>query len=149
MSETRSSRGADQTSAEKPADPTRYPTNHVVAIVDTPEQVTNATVALVAAGLPESGIAVGCGAALADAIHASTGRKGLTNLAIRIAERLGLEDDEMEVKHRYEQALRDGRLIVSVPAETDYDKQRAAVALRENGASFINFLGRFTIEAMR
>jgi hypothetical protein len=149
MTEPRTDRDATPKSAGQSAERVIYPTNHVVAVVDTPEQLTAAVTALTGAGFLESEVEVGSGRALADAVGASTGRTGLANLAIRVAERLGAADDEMMVKDQYEQALRDRRFVVSVLAPTDERKALAAQLLRDHGGHFINFLGRFSIEPMR
>ena len=71
---------------------------------------------------------------------ASTGRTGLAGLAIRIAEKLGIENDEMAAKEHYEQALRDGRFLVAVSAPTDERRALAASLLRENGGHFVKLL---------
>ena len=149
MAEPGADRDAAPESGRRPTEPIHYPTNHVLAIVDTPEQLTAAVAALQRAGFPASELVVGSGPATADALHASTGRSGLADLAIRIGQGLGMALEETEVKDRYEQALRDGRVVVSVPAPDDARKERAAGLLAEHGAHFINFLGKYSIEVMR
>ena len=149
MTEPRAERDAAPDSVRRPAEPIHYPTNHVVAVVDTPEQLTSALSALKRAGFPESEVVVGCGQDMADAVHASTGRSGLAGLAIRVAQRLGASIEETELKDRYEEALRDGRIVVSISAPDEERRERAAEILAVGGAHFINFFGRFTIEAFR
>ena len=124
----------------------RYPTNHVVGVV-TSDEVAPVVGALTDAGFATSDIVIGCGAAAADNLRASTGHTGLTNLAIRIADRLGVRDEEMSIKDQYEQELRYGHVVVSVPAADVGQKKLAADVMREHGGHFINFLGRFTIES--
>jgi hypothetical protein len=85
---------------------------------------------------------------MADRLKASTGRGGLAGVAIRVAQKLGLEDDEMSLKSVYEQALRDGSFVVLVDAPTGERKERAAEVLRQHGAHSIHYLGRFLIEGM-
>lgn len=131
------------------AGPVRYPTNHVVGVLNTAEQAMTARTALTGSGFLESEVVVSCGQAAADAMDASTGRSGLTHLAARIAERFGVADEEMAIKDGYEEALRDGRFVVSVLAPTDERKHLASRLLRDNGGKFVNFLGRFSIEPMR
>jgi hypothetical protein len=120
-----------------------------VAIVDKPDQLTSAAGALKDGGFLDSEIEVTCGQAAADLVNANTGRTGLAHLAIRLAERIGVANDEMEVKDRYEQALRDGQFVVSVLAPTEERKTNAGKILRDHGAQFVNFLGRFAIEELR
>ena len=148
MTEPRMDRDATTRSAGQSAEPIHYPTNHVVGVVDTPEQLSSAATALTSAGFRDSEIDISCGQTAADDLAATTGRTGLANVAIRIAERLGIADDEMEMKNRYEQALRSGRFVVSVLTPTDERKALAAGILRDHGGRFINFLGRLSIEAI-
>jgi len=148
MTEPRTDRDAAQKSMGQSAEPVRYPEDHLLGIVDTPEKVTSVVVALADAGFRTSEISIASGPAAADALEASTGRTGLANLAIRIAERIGIANDEMAVKDRYEQALRDGRFVVSVLAPTDERRELAATVLHDHSGHFINHLGRRTIEVL-
>lgn len=149
MTEPRTDRDPTRQPERQPAEPIRYPTNHVVAIVDGPVELRSVYSALTDAGFLHSEISASSGRAAAEALDASTGRTGLAGLAVRIAERLGVADGEMEMKDRYEQALREGRYVVSVLAPTEERKQLAARVLRDHGAHWVNFLGRFTIETLQ
>jgi hypothetical protein len=137
---------ADSVKADRASQPIRYPTNHVLGIIDKPEQLRSALAALESGGFLESELGVRCGEGMADALAASSGRTGLSDLAMRFTEWIGLANDEMAVKNRYEAALRDGAFVVSVAAATDERKDVAARILRDHGAHFVNFLGRFTME---
>ncbi len=68
------------------------------------------------------------------------------HFVIRIAERLGLSNDESEIKDRYEDALHAGNFVVSVYCPSDERKLLASRLLVEHDAHTVNFLGRFTIE---
>jgi hypothetical protein len=136
-------------STGRSADSSRYPTDHVVGVVDTADQARAAWTALTHSGFLESEVTVSYGEAAAAAMDATTGRSGLTNLAMRIAAHFGVQDDEMAIKERYEQALRDGHFVVAVLAPTDERKELAAQVLRDNAATSVHFLGRFAIEPMR
>ena len=125
-----------------------YPTNHVVGVLDAKAPVADAVEALTSGGFLDSEINVACGSEQADSLRDTTGRRGITNVAIRIAQKFGLADDEMEIKSQYEQAMRNGSYVVSVAAPTEERKQRASQLLRDHGAHSINFHGRFTIEGM-
>ena len=142
-------RDATQQSTGRPADSVHYPTDHVVAIVDTADKAGAAWTVLTHSGFLESEVTVSYGQAAADAIDASTGRTGLANMAMRIAERFGVQNDEMAMKERYEQALRDGRFVVAVLTPTEDRKELASQILRDHGGTFVNFLGRFAIEPLR
>ena len=101
-----------------------------------------------AAGFPESEVDFACGAAAGDALDASLGRSGLAGVAVRVAEWLGISDSEMEMKDRYERALRDGRCVVAVLAPDDERKAAAARIVHEHGGQFVNYLGRLAIEVL-
>ena len=132
--------------ADTSADRTRYPENHVVAVLDTKAQVTAAVEALMSGGFMDSEIQYGTGAAAADELGASTGRTGLAALLIRLAERIGVADEEMEMKDRYEQAMRDNRFVIAIAAPTGDRKDRAAQILKEHGAHTMAFFNKHTIE---
>lgn len=129
-------------SEPKPA----YPTNHVVGVVESADQVTRSCEGLRAEGFSESDIQITHGKAAADRLEASTGRSGLENVAVRIAERLSLADEEMITKDMYEEALRNGSFVVAVAAGSDDRKERASRVLLTNGGQTVKHLGRFTIE---
>lgn len=129
-------------------EPIAYPTNHVVAILDTIDELRSAVAALTAGGFLESEVNVSAGEGIADALGASTGRTGWADLAMRFTERIGLPNDESLMKRRYEDALREGHYVVAVLAATDERKEHAARIIAEHGGHFVNHLGRFSIQAM-
>lgn len=147
MSEPHADHG-ESSPANRERETIEYPTNHLVAIVDTQDELKSAMAALTAGGFLESELDVGAGEQLADAVGATTGRGGWSDLAMRFANRLGVPNDESIMKDRYEQALRDGHFVVTVLVPTDERKNVAARILAEHGAHFINYLGRLTIESM-
>ena len=129
-------------------EPMRYPEGHVVGIVDTPEAAGAALRTLSAGGFLPSEITVVCGVETADRVRQSSGRTGLVDAVLRLAEGLGILNNELEEKRRYEQALRAGGLVLLVLAPTEERKQRAAELLRAQGAHFVNYMGRFTSERL-
>ena len=124
----------------------RYPTNHILAVLDSRGVTTAAVSALEAGGFLHSEIRVGTGTAAADELDATTGRRGLADMLIRLAERIGVTDEEMETKNRYEQAMRENRFVLSVAAPTAERKEQATRILREHAAHTIAFFGKYTIE---
>jgi hypothetical protein len=145
MSESQSSREALQ-HGDGDEQELEYPTNRMVAVLDTADQTSCALDALVAGGFLESEIVLSRGMEDADRLGATTGRSGLSDLWIRTFQRLGLENAEVEMKDRYEQALRDGHTIIVVLALTEERKSRAAEVLRNCGGHFINFFSRLAVE---
>jgi len=127
-------------------EPIRYPTNHLLAVVDTREQALAAVAALTSGGFMDSEIQFGTGAANADELDASTGRSGLAGMLIRLAERIGVTDEEMETKDRYEHAMRDNRFVLVVMAPTDERKHRATQILREQGAHTMTYFNKHSLE---
>ncbi len=128
--------------------PIRYPVDHVVAVLDTAPEVKAAAEALRAGGFLDSEVSVASGAAAADALDDATGRTGLTGLAVRLAEKLGIENIEMERKTKYENAMRDGKFVVAVLAPSDERKKRATEILRGHGAHTANYFSKYTIEGL-
>jgi hypothetical protein len=133
---------------DRATEPVRYPMHHVVGVLDTEEKLTEAVVALVDGGFLASEVDVATGAEKADRVRASPGRGGLAGLAIRIGTRLGLENEETELKALYEQAMRDGRFVVRVEARTEARKDLATNILTQHGAHTVSYFGRFTIETV-
>jgi hypothetical protein len=125
-----------------------YPTNRVLAVLDTPDQATCALDGLVNGGFLESEIDLGHGPEEADRVEAGSGRRGVQDWLIRFFERLGLKNAESELKDHYQQALRDGRTIVAVLTPTEERKDHAAQILRGCGGHFINFFGHLNVERL-
>jgi hypothetical protein len=132
--------------AESETGEVRYPINHVVAILDTPDQARCALESLRGGGFLGSEVDVNRGAGDADRVAAGTGRRGLQDWFIRLTGSVGLKNAETEMKERYEEALRDNRSVVAVLAPTDERKDLAADILRRCGGRFINFFGHLNVE---
>jgi hypothetical protein len=128
--------------------PVRYPEDHVLAIVDSVDEVKAAVESLTGGGFLRSEVTVLHGPAAADRLGAGTGRTGLADLAMRLVASIGLPNDETSVKEAYETALRDGRFVVLVLAPTEERKTVAGQVLRAHGGRFVNFMGHFLIEDM-
>jgi hypothetical protein len=126
--------------------PFEYPTNRLVGILETEAQTNCAVDALVRGGFLESDIRLGRGPEDAAHLEGATGRRGFRDWLLRVFESAGVTNIEIEVKDRYEQALRDGYTVLGVPAPTEERKDRAAEILRGCGGSFINFFGRLSVE---
>lgn len=130
------------------AQPVRYPTNNVIAVLESSDQVIATVEGLTGSGFLASEFDVRCGGAAAERLEQSPGRRGLLGLVISVAEKLGFSDEEMKQKDRYEEALRSGRYLVRVSAPSDERKDIASRILNDNGATEVNFFGPLTIEPM-
>jgi hypothetical protein len=144
--ESQSGGDAVQHASEDNRGPVEYPTNHVVAVLDTPDQTSCALDALLGGGFLESEIELGRGTEEADRLDAGTGRRGFQDWWIRLFQSVGLKNTETEVKDHYEQALRDGYSVIAVMTPTDERKDLAAQMIRECGGHFINFFGHLNVE---
>jgi hypothetical protein len=125
-----------------------YHENHVIGILDTPEAGEAAVHALADSAFLESEVTLTCGVERADRLRASSGRSGLIGRVLRVVDRFGGGGEELEARHQYEQALRDGGVNVLVLAPTEERKKLAAAVLQQHGGHFINFFGRLTIEKL-
>ena len=125
-----------------------YPLNHVISIMPTEKEAITAFDSMIANGFLESEVSLGSGPELADRIRATSGRSGLVGRILEVLDRFGAGGDEIDDRHEYEQALRDGAVNVLVLAPTEERKLRAAEILRLHGGHFINFFGKLEIEQL-
>ena len=126
--------------------PFEYPTNRVVGILKTEAQASCVIESLLRGGFLESEIGLGRGPEDAERLEQATGRRGVRDWILRWLEDAGLTNTEIEVKDRYEQALREGCTVVAVFTATEDRKDRAAEVLGQCGGHFINFFGRLSVE---
>ena len=147
MSDLESGRNAAQPAGEG-AEPIQYPTNHVIGVLATSEQVECALDALVGGGFLESEIELNRGSDWADRLAATTGRRGISDWFIRLFQSVGLKNAETELKEKYEQAVRDGKAVIAVLVPTEERKNLAVRLLRDCGGQFINYYGRLNVERM-
>ena len=148
MPDPRNAPGRAPGELAQPSEPFKYPQDHVAAIVDSPDQLRHALENLTGGGFLESEVTVLAGPKEAERLDASTGRTGLLYHVLRVADWLGMLHKEMEVKERYEQALREDGHVILVLAPTEERKRLTADILRNAGGYFIKFFGRFTIEVL-
>ena len=148
MPESPVGREAVEPDSQDKMEPIEYPTDRVVGILDTPDQTSCALDALVGGGFLESEINLGRGREEADRLEASTGRRGFQDWLIRIFQSVGLKNAEIEMKDRYEQALRDGCTVLAVMAPTEERRDLAVQLIRECGGHFINFFGQLTLQRL-
>jgi hypothetical protein len=122
------------------------PTGHLLAVVDDPLKAPGIIAELGRAGIEPNDLTLlrgSEGAARIDATGEATG----WGARIRQAMSFTLAD-QMPDFILYEAALRDGRAVLGVPVASDEAKQAARAILRDHGAHFINFFGRFVTEEL-
>jgi hypothetical protein len=142
-----SSHAAEQ--SHRSTEPVPYPKDHVVAVIASHEKVVEAITALSKAGFRASELNVAAGPAAADRLDASTGRTGLLHEIIRFADKLGIQDEEMQAKETYEKALRADEHVITVFTPSEERKTAAADILRDMGATDIAHFGNFIITDLR
>lgn len=125
-----------------------YPEGNVLAIVDEVDELEPLIESLRSGGFLASEIQVAYGRSAAETLRANTGRKGLAGLAMRLAESIGIPNDETAVKNRYASALADCHFVVMILTPTEERKALAARLLRQHSGKFVNYLGRYTIELL-
>ena len=125
------------------ADGTHYPTNHVLALLDTAEVGAEAEAALVAAGFAR------------DDIVRFNGQEGLQDIRSRetLLSRFGnlldrLSEDGVLGREVYMDGLRAGQTLLMVYAPDDPAVLRARDALTAHGAHKLVALRRFTVEPL-
>lgn len=145
MSDPRVDHTNERRARPRDEQPVQYPTNRMLAIIDTRDKLRAAIGALTSGGFLDSEIEVLHGAVAARALHEETGRTGLAHLAMRIVEAIGLPNDEGALRNHYAHALADGRFVISVVAPTEERQRIAAERLRAHGGEDIHFFSRYTI----
>jgi hypothetical protein len=139
---------SESTRLNPPDHSVAYPENHVIGIMPTENEAIAAFDGLIADGFQESEVTLSSGLELADRIRAISGRAGLVGRILQVVDRFGAAGDEVDARHQYEQALRDGHVCVVVHVPSEERKQRAAGILRQHGGRFINFFGKLEIEQL-
>ena len=125
-----------------------YPEQHVVGIIENAHEAVASAEDLRQSGFLDSEIDIVCGPEAADQVKKTTGRSGFMDAAMRFANKLGMPNDELMIKRRYERALDDGKFVISVWSPDDQRKEVAANVLKDHQGHFINYLQHFTIEAL-
>ena len=122
-----------------------YPTDKLLAVIDSPKDVAAALDDLQAAGVGRDEVTVSVGEAEARRLDGSGERHGFKGRLLRALQQ-GAGD--VEVKHfkRYEQELLDGHYLVEVPAKDGERRGRVHQILKTHGAHFINYYGSWAVE---
>ena len=97
-------------------------------------------------GFLESEIELNRGVEWADRLASTTGRTGLSDWFIRMFQRVGLKNEETELKEEYEEAVRGGKAVVAVLVPTDERKNLAVRIISDCGGHFISYYGRLNVE---
>ncbi len=124
-----------------------YPTDRLMAVVDDPAVGERAAERLIADGTAVAGdVEVLAGAADADRIDGLGTSGGILARVVRLVQFTTM--DQMPDLYLYEAAVRDGRAVLAVRVRERTRMLAIRDRLREDGAHFINFYGRFSTEEL-
>jgi hypothetical protein len=122
------------------------PDNHIFAIVPDSEGAQAIVKTLNGNGFSPEEIGILTGAPDAERLDAATGKKGL--FAKIFTSGVDMGDRDTEYFKQYRNALLAGRTVVGVVAKNDETKDQVRQILKQGGASFITYFGRFVTEVM-
>jgi hypothetical protein len=122
-----------------------YPTNRVVAILDSPQAAESARGDLVAAGVPADTIEFACGQEGLKTIDFSGQSSGVIARMIRAIQQIG---ELAEYWKRYEKALQDGKCLLAVDADEDSVRKLAHEKIKARGGRYINYFGKLGLEKL-
>jgi hypothetical protein len=123
-----------------------YPKGRVLAVADDEATAERALEALAAAGWDVDLVERLVGPDAADDIDSSGAEHGLVAQLRRLVQ-FALMDQLPDLAF-YEAAARQGRIVLSIPAEDSSAGARLATILREAGAHFANRFGQFETEEL-
>jgi hypothetical protein len=121
-----------------------YPVGSLLAVLPDAESAAAAASALRAAGIPDRDITILRGAEGADRLDGTGALNGVIARLRRLVS-FTLMDQLVDMA-LYEQAIREGQVVVMVRPHDDDRKARAITVLRDHGGHFINYYGRFATE---
>jgi hypothetical protein len=121
-----------------------YPVDRLLAVIDDPAAAASAAADLAAAGIPTSDISLLRGDEGADRLDGTGAANGRSARLRRLVD-FTVADQLVDMAW-YEQAVREGRVVLMIRARGDARKRAALEVLRRHDAHFINFYGRFATE---
>lgn len=122
-----------------------YPTDHLVGLIATPEQVPDAVDELARqGGFDEDAVTVLCCEAGRESLDVSGARGGALRRVLRILQRVGVEHQHLG---RYADALDAGEVLIAVRSGQS-GKLQAARILADHGAHDLHFYARSTVESL-
>ena len=122
-----------------------YPTDKLIAIIDTMPDAEDARQELLEAGFAPDAVGVQHGTPAAEQTVHYTDFDPFPHLA-RL---LHVHSIEHEQAVAYEQALREGRSVIAVHAPKAEDRQRALGIMEAHNAHYINFYSKWAIETLK
>ena len=124
----------------------RYPTNKLIGVVSTPEELRAAIVDLNKAGFGEDAIEVLCGKKGADRLDVTGEEHGPLARVYRFVEKFG----DMEAKHlrEYKQELLSGHFLIAIKAAEEEKRAQALTIFQSHGGHRVNFYGKWAVKGL-
>ena len=123
-----------------------YPTDKIMGVLGTPEELRSTVSALNKAGFNKEQVQVLCGSKGAERLDATGEHHGFLAKAYRFVERFG--DMESRSLSEYKDELLDGHFLVSVDAPDEEDRTRVLDILKAHDAHRVNVFGKWTVEGI-
>ena len=124
----------------------RYPTNKLIGVVNTPEELQAAILELNKAGFGEDEINVLCGPKGADRLDVTGEQHGPLARLYRFVQKFG--DMESDTLREYGEELSSGHFLVTIEAGDEGKRARALNILQSHGGRRINFYGRWQVTGL-
>lgn len=121
-----------------------YPTDSLLAVLPDPERAAGAAAGLKAAGIPDKDITILRGDEGASRFDPTGAVHGLITRLRRIVSFTVM--DQLPDMAFYDAAIRSGQAVVMARIRGDDRKTDAIRTLRDQGAHFVNYYGRFATE---
>jgi hypothetical protein len=121
-----------------------YPAGSLLAVLPDARSAATAAAALRAAGIPDRDTTILRGEEGADRLDGTGVMNGVFARLRRLVA-FTLMDQLVDMA-LYEQAVREGQVVLMVRPRVDARKAAAMAVLRQHGGHFINFYGRFATE---
>jgi hypothetical protein len=122
----------------------RYPTDKLLGVVNTPEELQATIVELNAAGFGAREISVLCGKQGADRLDVTGKDHGVFARFYRFVEKLG----DTKNLAGYQRELLHGHFLLAIAAANKSKRQQALNALQSHGGHQINCFGKLVIERL-
>lgn len=134
------------TSLNEGSDFLTYPTNKVIGILSTPEELHAAVTELNNAGFGREQVQLLCGEKGAERLDTTGEQHGFLARLYRFVEKFG----DMESQHlrEYKSELLSGHFLVAVDVPDEDDRARVLDIFKAHGGHRVNFYGMWTVEGL-
>jgi hypothetical protein len=122
------------------------PANQVLAIIMDLSEAKEIVQILSRNGFPADEIGLLTGIEDAEKLDAAAGKQGFFSKLFTAGVEMG--DRDTDYLKQYRRALLNGRTVIGVVAKDDEARNKARKILKQRGARFITFFGRFVTEVL-